>query len=163
MLLVLVWWIFGTEPPQAERRGLYSNSAKLPYRLMQHVPLILLAYLLIVLFAGGWHVWGFAGDLKSGWTVWAVQCAALHLKVALLLGWLIWLRYVRLPEAMVSAWRRRIGAAALIAGMLNAIVVEVSEQYLAEHPDIWKAALAWGTLMFALLTIGVFAKQIAPE
>jgi NADH-quinone oxidoreductase subunit H len=173
MLLCMVWLTLDTRLPTntAESRvdlhddGRWQPKAGL-FVLAARLQIIAVAYLLVVLFLGGWHLWGLApasGDSGLTLTEWIVRLLVLQIKVCAVLIWRIWFQYVRRAQHNIGVWRTRVAVAAVSVAVLNVAVTESGEQFLDASSLMWKAAIGWAMLVAGLSAVAVLSNKLMSE
>jgi NADH-quinone oxidoreductase subunit H len=108
----------------------YSGLRLLMYLVAEFLHMIMAAFLIVILFLGGWHFWGITGD-STGEITW-VQAILRHLVLMtkitgvilffMLVRW-SWPRF-RFDQLMSLAWK-----VMLPMGMLNLVVVAVIVEF----------------------------------
>jgi NADH-quinone oxidoreductase subunit H len=107
----------------------YSGMKLMMYLVAEFVHMVTAAFLIAILFFGGWHFWGLTGwEENVGWTVALLRIAVLMAKVmALILFFMLarwsWPRF-RFDQLMNIAWK-----VMLPWGMVNVVVVAVWIEY----------------------------------
>lgn len=142
----------------------YSGMRLLMYLVAEFLHMITAAFLIVILFLGGWHFWGLTGS--DPWHVTWLEAAA---RVAVLLGKVLavilffmmirwsWPRF-RYDQLMNLAWK-----VMLPLGLVNLVLVAVLIEY--ERPlrawlggGTWGVAAAmWGLAIVAWVVAGLLA------
>jgi NADH-quinone oxidoreductase subunit H len=141
----------------------YSGAKLLLYMVAEFLHMILAAFLIVILFLGGWHFWGLGGaDDATTWPIAVLRVIVLLVKVMgvilffMLARW-SWPRF-RYDQLMDIGWKVMIPW-----GLVNVAVVAVWREFgegVAEQwgiSDVWgMAAAGWATLLAAWLAATVF-------
>jgi NADH-quinone oxidoreductase subunit H len=136
----------------------YLGIKLLMYLVAEYVHMITAAFLIVVLFLGGWHLWGVTGSGETvAWTAALLRILVLVAKVLLVIFFFMlsrwsWPRF-RFDQLMTLAW-----LVILPLGMVNLVAVACWLEYgprLAERMH-WPTGLAavafgWGVLLAAWL------------
>jgi NADH-quinone oxidoreductase subunit H len=148
----------------------YSGMKLMLFLVAEFLHMITAAFLLVILFLGGWHLWGLTGD-PSGPITWGyailrflvlmakVLCVVLFFMLA---RW-TWLRF-RFDQLMALAWK-----VMLPLGLVNFVAVAVLDQIrLAVDPDggrvLWDwvlAAPAWIVCLAAWAAVSFWRPLVA--
>jgi len=146
----------------------YSGIKLMMYLVSDFLHMITAAFLISILFLGGWHLWGITGaDESVGWGGALLRIAVLMAKVLgvilffMLIRW-SWPRF-RFDQLMGLAWN-----AMLPLGLVNLVAAAVWLEYgprLARAaglgPGSAEAALGWGVLAAAWLAVVLLAPAAA--
>ncbi len=108
----------------------YSGLRLLMYLVAEFLHMIMAAFLIVILFLGGWHFWGLTGDAAGEitWTQAILRHAILMTKITgvilffMLVRW-SWPRF-RFDQLMALAWK-----VMLPLGMVNLVVVAVFMEF----------------------------------
>jgi NADH-quinone oxidoreductase subunit H len=146
----------------------YSGLKLLLFLVAEFLHMITAAFLVVILFFGGWHFWGMPTelDLGSGWTAWAwalARVAVLLTKVLLVVLFFMLVRWswprFRFDQLMALAWK-----VMLPLGLVNLLALAVLGEYaprLAERwgvsPSLLLAAGGWGVLVLAWVAAALWA------
>jgi NADH-quinone oxidoreductase subunit H len=140
----------------------YSGMRLMLFLVAEFLHLIMAAFLIVILFLGGWHFWGLTGAGDSiSWPIAVLRIAVLTVKVLgvifffMLARW-SWPRF-RFDQLMGLAWNIM-----LPLGMVNVAVAAVWAEYggeLAHRLGLSEAAagcgVGWLALVLSLLTVAV--------
>lgn len=148
----------------ASREEINSRAESIPggvLALAGWLHVLALAYLVVILFLGGWHFRRpIASEEAARLTFWHAtsQFVILHLKVLVVAGGLIWFRrYCRKSgnvPFVLQAWK-----VSLLFGFLNMVVTLVNAEFLTTSALTTKVAVAWGVLLVGLpMTTLLFGK-----
>lgn len=140
----------------------YAGIKLLMFLVAEFVHMITSAFLIVILFLGGWHVWGLptqTSDLGWGWAI--AHVAVLHAKVFLVILFFMlarwsWPRF-RFDQLMTLAWK-----VMLPLGLVNLVAVAVLSEWNhvpgagTAEPFSWGLvginwAVAIGAVLFAAL------------
>jgi NADH-quinone oxidoreductase subunit H len=142
----------------------YSGVKLMFYMVAEFLHMILAAFLIVILFLGGWHLWGVTGSnaIAASWPAALLRTIVLLAKVMgvilffMLARW-SWPRF-RFDQLMDVGWKVMIPL-----GMVNFVVVAVWMQYgdgmsrLLGLSETWSmAAVGWAALLVSWLAITVF-------
>jgi NADH-quinone oxidoreductase subunit H len=146
----------------------YSGLKLLLFLVAEFLHMITAAFLVVILFFGGWHFWGMPTelDLGSSWTAWAwalARVAVLLTKVLLVVLFFMLVRWswprFRFDQLMALAWK-----VMLPLGLVNLLALAVLGEYaprLAERwgvsPSLLLAAGGWGVLVLAWVAAALWA------
>ena len=180
MLLCLVWLTLDTRLPthSADSRGDLQGEGRQQSKsglfvLAARLQIIAVAYLLVILFLGGWHLWGLApaqGDSGLTLTGWIVRLLILHLKVGAVLIWQIRFRYAQRSQYDststndASRWVAGVGAESSERSPQNRTVwglpaVDPSHPqevfWRADNFGDWQTRIAMAAVSVAILNIAV--------
>jgi NADH-quinone oxidoreductase subunit H len=142
----------------------YSGMRLMLFLVAEYLHMIMAAFLIVILFLGGWHFWGLTGWNDSvGWLVALLRIAVLTVKVLgvmfffMLARW-SWPRF-RFDQLMTLAWNIM-----LPLGMINVATVAVWAEYgggLARRLGLSDASgecgFGWLVLLLSLLTVALLA------
>ncbi len=123
----------------------YSGMKLMMYLVAEFLHMIAAAFLIVMLFFGGWHLWGLTGSAEvASWPVALLRIAILLGKVlAVILFFMLarwsWPRF-RFDQLMAVAWQ-----VMLPLGIVNLIVVAVG----VEYGDRWALAMGIPPVAFA--------------
>ncbi len=98
--------------------------------IARYLYLIAVAYLIVILYFGGWHLWGIAplpGDGGPTLIGALVQIAVLHCKVAIVVVGIIWLRNAK-PRLVDNRFVRVVSDNAILLAILNFVTLAVLNQ-----------------------------------
>ncbi len=136
----------------------YFGVKLMMYLVAEYIHTIAAAFLIVVLFLGGWHLWGLTGAGRTvTWTLAVLRVLVLLAKVFLVIFFFMlarwsWPRF-RFDQLMRLAW-----LVMLPLGLVNVVAVAAWTEYgrrLAERaawPEGWcMVALGWGVLLVAWL------------
>jgi NADH-quinone oxidoreductase subunit H len=134
------------------------------FAFAEYLHMITVAFLTVVLFFGGWHLWGVApyqADPHSVTLFGAlVRVIVLSAKVLLMIFFFMWIRWswprFRYDQLMDLAWK-----AMIPLGVLNLIVCAVCQEFLpGDHPlaVVGRIALGWLTVIGCIVYMATSAK-----
>jgi NADH-quinone oxidoreductase subunit H len=169
VFLVAVWAEAARLPfdlPEAEQELVggyhteYSGMKLIMYATTEFLHMVTAAFLIVILFLGGWHFWGLtgAGD-EIGWGVALLRVAVLFAKIfAVILFFMLvrwsWPRF-RFDQLMDLAWK-----VMLPLGMLNLVLVAALAEFLPravlDRPLPLIAGM-WGIAVVTWLVTAVLA------
>jgi len=141
----------------------YSGMKLMLYLVAEFIHMVTAAFLIVILYFGGWHLWGATGSQEVvGWPVALLRIVILLAKVAaVILFFMIarwsWPRF-RFDQLMGIAWK-----VMLPWGMVNVVVVAAWGQYgeriavaLEVSGPAAMAIVGLGTLVVSWLVVTVF-------
>lgn len=126
----------------------YSGMKLMMYLVAEFFHMILASFLIVILFFGGWHLWGLTGSEPVGsWPVALVRVVVLLGKVgAVILFFMVarwsWPRF-RFDQIMALAWQ-----VLLPLGLVNLVVVAL----VLEYGGAWATALGTSPAVLASVT-----------
>ncbi|NUQ62444.1 MAG: NADH-quinone oxidoreductase subunit NuoH [Pirellulales bacterium] len=146
----------------------YSGIKLMMYLVAEFLHMITASFLIVILFFGGWHLWGLtgAGD-EVTWPIAVLRVAVLLAKVTLVVLFFMlarwsWPRF-RFDQLMDMAWKVMVPM-----GLVNLFVVAVWIEYgtrlveaLGLHGGIVMAAVGWAVLVATWLALTWAAPAVA--
>lgn len=146
----------------------YSGIKLMMYLVAEYMHMVLAAFLLVILFFGGWHFWGLTGSAEAvAWPVAIVRVAVLAAKVLaaivffMLCRW-SWPRF-RFDQLMALAWK-----VMLPLGVVNVVAVAIGVEYgvrFAAATGLGAAVVAtvlgWAVLIAACLIVAILLPESA--
>jgi len=142
----------------------YSGMKLMMYLVSEFLHMILAAFLIVILFFGGWHLWGITGgDEVVTWPVAILRIIVLLAKVmAVILFFMVarwsWPRF-RFDQLMDLAWK-----VMLPLGLVNLVVVAAWLEYAEPTAGpgtlgaaIGMAAVGWAALIGSWLVVSLVA------
>lgn len=137
----------------------YSGIKLMMYLVADFLHMITAAFLIVILYLGGWHFWGLPADAAVTWPIALARIGILLAKVMglilffMLIRW-SWPRF-RFDQLMGLAWN-----VMLPLGLVNLIMVAVWVEYgpalsaaLGVQPWVAAAAVGWVVLVVAWLIV----------
>ncbi len=125
----------------------YGSMRLVMFASAEFIHMITASVLIVILFLGGWHLWGVTGsEPVVGWGVGLLRVAILLLKTFIMIFLFMLVRWswprFRFDQLMSLAWK-----VMLPLGMVNLVIVAVAVEYfndtLTQRP--WfSAAVMWG-------------------
>jgi NADH-quinone oxidoreductase subunit H len=192
------WWWFAVQPlafgvfmisgcaesarlpfdlPECEQElvaGYHSEYTAMKFGMFafaEYQHMITVAFLTVILFFGGWHLWGIAPFTEANEVTWVgalIRIAVLTVKVLLTIFFFMWIRWswprFRYDQLMDLAWKTMIPL-----GVLNLLVCAVCQEFLPKDDMLTRCAMGWlavvGCVMFAALSAGPALRrpQVAGE
>lgn len=140
----------------------YLGIKLIMYMVSEFLHMVLAAFLIVILFLGGWHFWGLTGSADA--VSWPVALLRVIVMLAKVMGVILFFMFARwswprfrYDQLMDVAWKVMIPW-----GMINVVVVAVWMQYgreLASWLNITPAsgmmAVGWGTLFLCWLATSI--------
>lgn len=135
----------------------YAGLKLLLFLVAEFLHMVLAAYLIAILFLGGWHLWGITGgpDADPTWLNFALRVTVLHAKVMVVVLFFMLVRWswprFRFDQLMSLGWKIM-----LPLGMVNFVVLAILYEIEAMNGGMlfsstimWTltlVAVSWGTL-----------------
>lgn len=123
------------------------------FAFAEYLHMIMIAFLTVVLFLGGWHFWGIAPYTEGGQVTLLgalIRIVVLNVKVLAVVFLFMWVRWswprFRYDQLMDMAWKGMIPL-----GLLNLAVCAVCQEFL--KPDDYVSRLALGWLAVAVCVL----------
>ena len=138
----------------------YSGMKLLLYLIAEFLHMITASFLIVILFLGGWHLWGVTGfsDKEVTWVQAILRIVVLGLKtfVVIFLFMLVrwsWPRF-RFDQLMSLAWKVMVPL-----GLVNLVLTAVLVEYRPKFGDsFWPMiAISWGVTIAAWVGAGLLA------
>ena len=130
----------------------YAGMKLLLFLIAEFLHMITAAFLIVILFLGGWHLWGITGSTNDiGWVTAILRIVVLTVKVLgvilffMLIRW-SWPRF-RFDQLMLLAWK-----VMLPLGLINLATVATLLEFHAPLPAA--IAISWLVMIFAWLGAG---------
>jgi NADH-quinone oxidoreductase subunit H len=137
----------------------YSGIKLLMFLIAEYLHMVTAAFLIVILFLGGWHFWGLTGSgTEVTWLGALLRVAVLSLKIVavvmffMLIRW-SWPRF-RFDQLMTLAWK-----VMLPLGLINLVVVAVIEQFklLYLEKQLGVLAATWAMVLpAAIISLGAW-------
>ena len=141
----------------------YAGMKMLMYAVAEFLHMVTASFLIVILFLGGWHLWGMDTDNDIGWGTAILRILIFHAKIfAVILFFMMarwsWPRF-RFDQLMALAWK-----VMLPLGLVNLVTVAVLVEYgepiadwLDTTPNTALALFGWGIAALSLVVAGVTA------
>ncbi|MEX2139746.1 MAG: NADH-quinone oxidoreductase subunit NuoH [Pirellulales bacterium] len=140
----------------------YAGMKLLLFLIAEFLHMITASFLIVILFFGGWHLWGVTGSGEDiTWLTALLRIAVLGLKIVLVILFFMLVRWswprFRFDQLMSLAWK-----VMLPLGLVNlvtmAVLVELREQEVIASERMWPiVAISWGVTLVAWLVAGILA------
>jgi NADH-quinone oxidoreductase subunit H len=140
----------------------YAGMKLLLFLIAEFLHMITASFLIVVLFFGGWHLWGVTGHENDvTWSTALLRIAAFAIKVVLVILFFMLIRWswprFRFDQLMSLAWK-----VMLPLGLVNlltmAVLVEMREQGVAVLQNMWTVvAVSWIVTLVAWIAAGILA------
>ena len=141
----------------------YAGMKLLLFLIAEFLHMITASFLIVILFFGGWHLWGITGaaDEPVTWPIALLRVAVLGLKIVLVILFFMLVRWswprFRFDQLMALAWK-----VMLPLGLVNlltiAVLIELREQGRIATDSLWPVvAISWVVTLVAWLVAGFFA------
>jgi NADH-quinone oxidoreductase subunit H len=138
----------------------YAGMKLLLFLIAEFLHMITASFLIVILFFGGWHLWGITGSGNEiGWGTALLRIAVLGFKIFLVILFFMLVRWswprFRFDQLMSLAWK-----VMLPLGLVNliamAVLVELREQGIID--SMWPiVGISWGVTLVAWLAAGILA------
>jgi NADH-quinone oxidoreductase subunit H len=132
----------------------YAGIKLLMYMVAEFLHMVTAAFLMVVLFLGGWHLWGMPAGDEIGWATAIARVAILLGKVFLVILFFMLVRWswprFRFDQLMTLAWK-----VMLPLGLVNLVVVATLAEYVSSAG--LRAAVGWGVAAASLAAAGILA------
>lgn len=135
----------------------YAGMRLLMYLIAEFLHMVTVSFLIVILFFGGWHLWGLTGaDNNVTWTTAIIRVLVLMVKVlGVILFFMMarwsWPRF-RFDQLMTLAWK-----VMLPMGLVNLVAVAVLAEYGHRAPMVVGLAGMWGVAIVTWVAAGVSA------
>jgi NADH-quinone oxidoreductase subunit H len=141
----------------------YSGMKLLLFLIAEFLHMITASFLIVILFLGGWHLWGITGGPGDPvtWPVALLRIAVLGVKIILVILFFMLVRWswprFRFDQLMGLAWK-----VMLPLGLVNliavAVLVELREQGVLLQESLWPlVAISWAVTIAAWIAAGFLA------
>ena len=140
----------------------YSGVKMMMYMVAEFLHMITAAFLIAILFLGGWHLWGLTGSGEAtGWMEVLLRVIVLLAKVMAVILFFMFARWTwprfRFDQLMELAWKVMIPC-----GLVNFVAVAVWMEFghetsrLLGLPERWGlAAVGWPVLLLSWLAVTI--------
>ncbi len=150
----------------------YAGMKLVLFLTAEFIHMITASFLIVILFLGGWHLWGMSAAAEPTWLGAGLRCAVLMAKIFgvvfffMLVRW-SWPRF-RFDQLMSLAWK-----VMLPLGLVNLLAVAILEEL--QHPEMlgsWfqrtfgegtmlmEILVGWGVAVIALLAVALIGPLI---
>ncbi len=140
----------------------YAGMKLLLFLIAEFLHMITASFLIVILFFGGWHLWGVTGSGDEvTWVTALLRIAVLSVKIVLVILFFMLVRWswprFRFDQLMALAWK-----VMLPLGLVNlvtmAVLVEMREQGVMATHNMWPmVGISWGVTLAAWLMAGLLA------
>ena len=133
----------------------YASMKLLLFLVAEYLHMIAASFLIVILFLGGWHLWGLtgSGDMVT-WPVAILRIVVLAAKVVLCVAFFMLVRWswprFRFDQLMSLAWK-----VMLPLGLVNVAMIAVLTEYRVE--TFTAAMISWGVTIAACIVAGLMA------
>ena len=138
----------------------YSGMRLLLYLIAEFLHMVTAAFLIVILFLGGWHLWGVTGSGSDvTWVTAILRVLVLSGKVLATIFFMMMVRWswprFRFDQLMALAWKVMLPLG-LVNLVVMAFVVEYSDWFSGR--GVWAAvALGWTVLVLSCVGIALLA------
>jgi NADH-quinone oxidoreductase subunit H len=133
----------------------YAGMKLLLFLIAEFLHMITASFLIVILFFGGWHLWGLTGgpDEPVTWPIALLRIAVLGLKIVLVILFFMLVRWswprFRFDQLMALAWK---------VMLTIAVLIELREQGLIAAESLWPVvAISWAVTLVAWIVAGYLA------
>ncbi len=142
----------------------YAGMKLLLFLIAEFLHMVTAAFLITILFLGGWHFWGITGDGTEKNITWVVAILRIVVLTAKILGVVLFFMIVRwswprfrFDQLMSLAWK-----VMLPLGLVNLIVVatvvEFSRGENNQPGNLWlECGIGWAVMIVAVVVAGCFS------
>jgi NADH-quinone oxidoreductase subunit H len=135
----------------------YSGMKLLLFLIAEFLHMITAAFLIVILFFGGWHLWGLTGSTDEvTWPIAILRIVVLGLKVLLVILFFMLVRWswprFRFDQLMALAWK-----VMLPLGLVNLVTIAVLTEYFTNESVWLRVAVSWIVTIIAWITAGLLA------
>src|SRR5215510_290535 len=135
------------------------------FAFAEYLHMITVAFLAVLLFFGGWHLWFLApfteGDQVS-WLGALVRVVVLSVKVLMMIFFFMWIRWswprFRYDQLMDLAWK-----AMIPLGVVNLIVCAVCQEFLRQDDMFTRCLLGWLAVIGCVVYAAFSAKPASSQ
>lgn len=135
------------------------------FAFAEYQHMITVAFLTVILFFGGWHLWVVAPWTDAGHVTWfgaIVRVVVLSVKVLLTIFFFMWIRWsfprFRYDQLMDMAWKTMIPL-----GVVNLIVCAVCQEFLRPDDMFTRSVLGWLAVAGCIVYAAMSAKPAVPR
>lgn len=135
------------------------------FAFAEYQHMITVAFLTVILFFGGWHLWVVAPWTDAGHVMWTgaiVRIVVLSVKVLLTIFFFMWIRWsfprFRYDQLMDMAWKTMIPL-----GVVNLIVCAVCQEFLRPDDMFTRCVLGWLAVAGCIVYAAMSAKAAIPQ
>jgi NADH-quinone oxidoreductase subunit H len=141
----------------------YAGMKMLMYAVAEFLHMVTASFLIVILFLGGWHLWGMDTDNDIGWGTAILRIVIFNAKIlAVILFFMMarwsWPRF-RFDQLMALAWK-----VMLPLGLVNLVTVAVLVEYgdriaslMDTTPNTALAICGWGVAILSLVVAGAMS------
>jgi NADH-quinone oxidoreductase subunit H len=137
----------------------YSGMKLLLFLIAEFLHMMTAAFLIVILFLGGWHLWGLTGSSEGAaitWPIAILRIVVVGLKVLLVILFFMLVRWswprFRFDQLMSLAWK-----VMLPLGVVNLVAIAVLTEYFSETPLAVRGAISWAVTIAAWIVAGLLA------
>ena len=135
----------------------YSGMKLLLFLIAEFLHMITAAFLIVILFFGGWHLWGLTGSMDDvTWPIAILRIVVLGVKVLLIILFFMLVRWswprFRFDQLMALAWK-----VMLPLGLVNLVTIAVLTEYFTKESVWLRVAVSWIVTIIAWIVAGLLA------
>lgn len=135
----------------------YSGMKLLLFLVAEFLHMITGAFLIVILYLGGWHFWGLGAEDATSWWLALARIVVLMAKVVLVILFFMLVRWswprFRFDQLMSLAWK-----VMLPLGLINLTVVAIVQHF--RHVSGGENDAAWGWIAFAVNAVTCVAAWV---
>jgi NADH-quinone oxidoreductase subunit H len=135
------------------------------FALSEYQHMITVAFLAVLLYFGGWHLWWIAPSIPPEEVTFfggLLRVAILSMKILAMIFFFMWVRWswprFRYDQLMDIAWKVMIPV-----GVLNLVISAAAQEFLKPDDYVWKAVLSWGTVAGCVAYAAFFGSMHQPS
>jgi NADH-quinone oxidoreductase subunit H len=132
------------------------------FAMAEYQHMITVAFLAVLLFFGGWHLWGLAPYTSGNEVTWIgaiVRVAVLSVKVLMMVFFFMWIRWswprFRYDQLMDMAWKTMIPM-----GVLSLLVCAVCQEFLNPDDMLTRCILGWLAVAGCVIWMALSANPV---
>ncbi len=135
----------------------YSGMKLLLFLIAEFLHMVTAAFLIVILFLGGWHFWGLTGSADEiGWGIAVLRIVVLSAKVLLVILFFMLVRWswprFRFDQLMSLAWK-----VMLPLGLVNLVTIAVLTEFYSQSSAWLRAGVSWLVTIGAWIVAGILA------
>ena len=135
----------------------YSGMKLLMYLIAEFLHMVTAAFLIVILFLGGWHWWGLPAGNEIGWGTAILRIAIFMLKILAVIVFFMMVRWswprFRFDQLMALAWK-----VMLPLGLVNLVAVAILSEVRDAADGVY--VISWG-MEAALIAAGWIVAVVA--
>lgn len=141
----------------------YAGMKLLLFLIAEFLHMVTAAFLITILFLGGWHFWGLTGSTDEA-VIWPIALLRIVVLFAKIMGVILFFMVVRwswprfrFDQLMALAWKVMLPMG-LVNLLLMAVLAELVMQGILDADNIWPIlAISWGVTLATWIVGGLLA------